>query len=164
MASTEQRLSTQATKHLRPDWNRLAVFSGTLALLSLLLGQSAALADCACVVGYPYTSSNPRTSVAFNESTVLKGFSTNLVGLTDTVKVWYNDEHALVLGVRRVIVNTASGSTTNDYPLSVLSTSPSAVTNPLVGTTALSGDQAGTDRSEERRVGKECRSRWSPHH
>jgi hypothetical protein len=148
MASTEQRLSTQATKHLRPDWNRLAVFSGTLALLSLLLGQSAALADCACVVGYPYTSSNPRTSVAFNESTVLKGFSTNLVGLTDTVKVWYNDEHALVLGVRRVIVNTASGSTTNDYPLSVLSTSPSAVTNPLVGTTALSGDQAGTDLSE----------------
>ena len=23
---------------------------------------------------------------------------------------------------------------------------------------------AGTDRSEERRVGKECRSRWSPYH
>src|SRR2546429_1143359 len=25
-------------------------------------------------------------------------------------------------------------------------------------------DQAGVERSEERRVGKECRSRWSPYH
>src|SRR5258708_22828292 len=25
-------------------------------------------------------------------------------------------------------------------------------------------DSAGKDRSEERRVGKECRSRWSPYH
>ena len=24
--------------------------------------------------------------------------------------------------------------------------------------------QAGAERSEERRVGKECRSRWSPYH
>ena len=34
---------------------------------------------------------------------------------------------------------------------------------------ALDGDSyyifsAGDDRSEERRVGKECRSRWSPYH
>ena len=26
------------------------------------------------------------------------------------------------------------------------------------------GDNLGTTRSEERRVGKECRSRWSPYH
>ena len=26
------------------------------------------------------------------------------------------------------------------------------------------GRAAGLDRSEERRVGKECRSRWSPYH
>src|SRR3989475_13320846 len=26
------------------------------------------------------------------------------------------------------------------------------------------GDPAAVDRSEERRVGKECRSRWSPYH
>ena len=25
-------------------------------------------------------------------------------------------------------------------------------------------DKAGLERSEERRVGKECRSRWSPYH
>ena len=32
--------------------------------------------------------------------------------------------------------------------------------------TLASGDIVGTrvDRSEERRVGKECRSRWSPYH
>ena len=32
----------------------------------------------------------------------------------------------------------------------------------LVG--GLTGDGDGTLRSEERRVGKECRSRWSPYH
>ena len=29
---------------------------------------------------------------------------------------------------------------------------------------ALSGDMKNCSRSEERRVGKECRSRWSPYH
>src|SRR3712207_8427262 len=28
----------------------------------------------------------------------------------------------------------------------------------------LTGDTTGVERSEERRVGKECRSRWSPYH
>src|SRR5260221_11351237 len=32
------------------------------------------------------------------------------------------------------------------------------------GVTALASLQAITIRSEERRVGKECRSRWSPYH
>ena len=31
-------------------------------------------------------------------------------------------------------------------------------------TAKLVGDLPATDRSEERRVGKECRSRWSPYH
>ena len=29
---------------------------------------------------------------------------------------------------------------------------------------ATGADKAATTRSEERRVGKECRSRWSPYH
>ena len=29
---------------------------------------------------------------------------------------------------------------------------------------ALADEEALFDRSEERRVGKECRSRWSPYH
>ena len=34
----------------------------------------------------------------------------------------------------------------------------------LVSAAAGSGKTAVTTRSEERRVGKECRSRWSPYH
>ena len=34
----------------------------------------------------------------------------------------------------------------------------------LAQTFGLSLAQVGAERSEERRVGKECRSRWSPYH
>src|SRR2546422_1841092 len=37
-----------------------------------------------------------------------------------------------------------------------------AATGDVVGTVQVKGD--GEQRSEERRVGKECRSRWSPYH
>jgi Dictyostelium (slime mold) repeat len=103
-----------------------------------------------CVIGYPFVSGDPRTSVEFNESTVLRAFGpqgtvTATPGLS--IKVWYNDEHALTLGVRRVTVKTASGTTTTDYPVSALPENPGSVLNPQVGTTALDGDQAGTDTS-----------------
>ena len=32
------------------------------------------------------------------------------------------------------------------------------------GSDASGSNDAATNRSEERRVGKECRSRWSPYH
>src|SRR5439155_534447 len=70
-----------------------------------------------CLLAYPYVSANPRTSIVFNENEVLRGFSTSIVGQSDTIKVWYSDEHALLLGIRKVIVKTAGGSTTNDYPV-----------------------------------------------
>src|SRR2546427_12930870 len=35
---------------------------------------------------------------------------------------------------------------------------------PAGASNLLRGDLWGSDRSEERRVGKECRSRWSPYH
>jgi len=34
----------------------------------------------------------------------------------------------------------------------------------LIAPTLLMAEVANTLRSEERRVGKECRSRWSPYH
>jgi len=37
-----------------------------------------------------------------------------------------------------------------------------SVTGSCVG--SVTGGCLGSDRSEERRVGKECRSRWSPYH
>jgi len=34
----------------------------------------------------------------------------------------------------------------------------------IAGAVMFGGPQSANDRSEERRVGKECRSRWSPYH
>ncbi len=63
------------------------------------------------------------------------------------VEIFYNDEHALTLGVRQVQVKTTSGTTTTNYPISALSTDPCSAMNPQVGSTVASGDQAGTDVS-----------------
>ncbi len=114
-------------------------------------GGSATVPPCAIM--YPFASSDPRTSVVFNESEVLRTFSpTGAVTATPglTIKLWYNDEHALTLGVRQVSVKTKTGTAVTDYPLAALCSTPTAgcgVTNPQVGTTALDGDQAGTDTS-----------------
>src|SRR6185503_18256978 len=62
-----------------------------------------------------------------------------------TIKVWYGYNHALLLGVRQVQVKTASGTTTTNYPVTAMTAAPGAATAPQVGTTALDGDQAGTD-------------------
>jgi hypothetical protein len=102
-----------------------------------------------CTVTYPFSSENPLTSVVFNESEVLRSF-TATVGtgcMPNQIRLWYNDEHALTLGVRRVIVKTSSGTTTTDYPVSPLLTNPGSVIDPQIGTAASSGDQAGTDLS-----------------
>jgi hypothetical protein len=150
-------------------------------------------------VTYPYTSGNPLTSVAFNESEVLAGASVNVAN--GTFNIFYSDEHAMALGVRQVNVllngstvngsktvtvgtsgrtvgeavsgtgiaagttisvvgattitlsssATATGTTkltfTTNYNVSPLSTDPGSATNPAVGTTATTGDQAGTDAS-----------------
>jgi Flp pilus assembly protein TadG len=98
-----------------------------------------------CTLGYPFKSSNPRTSVTFNESEVLRTFAPNLAGPDDTIKVWYNDEHALTLGIRAVTIKTKTSSTTTDFPFTTLGAVPSSSTNPAVGTTQQSGDFAGLD-------------------
>ena len=56
--------------------------------------------------------------------------------------MFYNDEHALTLGVRQINVKTSSGTTTTNYPVSPLLTNPGSVTNPAVG---ASEAQGGTD-------------------
>ena len=47
--------------------------------------------------------------------------------------------------------------------LSLIRTLPSHKQTPVIVLTNL-GEEEATTRSEERRVGKECRSRWSPYH
>jgi hypothetical protein len=64
-----------------------------------------------------------------------------------SIQLFYNDEHALTLGVRQVIVKTSSQTTTTNYPISALPSNPGTVTNPKVGSTTQTGDQSGTDLS-----------------
>jgi len=66
--------------------------------------------------------------------------------------MFYNDEHAMTLGIRQVNVKTTSGTTTTNYTVTPLScanpaTGCSAI-NPQVGTSASSGDQAGNDLAD----------------
>src|SRR5438094_356685 len=100
-----------------------------------------------CVLGYPFTSPDPRTSVVFNESEVLRAFRPSVARPGERLMVFYNDEHALTLGVRRVLVKTSAGTSMTDYPLSPLTSSPDGVLDPQVGSMTLDGDQAGTDTS-----------------
>jgi len=62
----------------------------------------------------------------------------------ESIQVFYNDEHALTLGVRQISVKTSSGTTTTNYPVSPLLTDPGSVMNPDVGATEAQG---GTDTS-----------------
>jgi hypothetical protein len=102
-----------------------------------------AIVDC----GYPYTSNSPLTSIVFNEDEVLRAIAPSGGAPVGTVALFYNDEHALTLGVREVGVKSASGTTTTDYPVSPLTTDPGSVTNPQTGTNQLVGDQSGLDAS-----------------
>jgi hypothetical protein len=79
---------------------------------------------------------------------VLRFFDPTAVCLTDaneTIKLWYNDEHALTLGIRQVVVISGGVTTTTNYTVSTMGANPDHATSPGVGTTALSGDQQGTD-------------------
>src|SRR2546429_2031302 len=53
----------------------------------------------------------------------------------------------------------------NPFDLVVLLTLSNTVQNAIIGEdNSVLGGIIGATRSEERRVGKECRSRWSPYH
>jgi hypothetical protein len=62
----------------------------------------------------------------------------------ESIQVFYNDEHAMLLGVRQISVKTSSGTTTTNYPVSPLLTNPGSKTNPDTGATEAQG---GTDTS-----------------
>src|SRR5215831_16790676 len=110
------------------------------------------LTPCAlasCTPPYPFVSGNPRTNIAFNESGVLRTFIMTVDAncFPQTLQLFYNDEHALTLGVRQVQVKTSSGTITTNYPVSMMVTDPDSAISPLVGSTIPDGDQAGTDVS-----------------
>lgn len=102
------------------------------------------ITDC----GYPSTSSSRLTSTTFNENEVLRAIRPAGSWPNGVVQLFYNDEHAMTLGVREVVVKSASGmSTTTDYPITALTTDPGSATSPQTGTTMLVGDQSGLDSS-----------------
>jgi len=105
--------------------------------------QQAVITDC----GYPYASNNPLTSTVFNESEVLRAIQPSGSWPNGVISVFYNDEHAMTMGVRSVVVKNASGTTTTDYPVSPLAASPSSVMSPQTGTNLLTGEQSGLDAS-----------------
>src|SRR2546422_10798548 len=76
--------------------------------------------------------------------------ATGLPGLPGTSAARYivvfNDGVSDPIGLAQTLVATYNGSLLHTY------------------TAALKGFAATLPRSEERRVGKECRSRWSPYH
>jgi hypothetical protein len=93
----------------------LEVFSGT-----------GTAASAGCTLGYPYSSSNPRTSVTFNENEVLRTFGVFGTGPNQHLALFYNDEHAMTLGV-----NPDPDGT----PVSTMPSNPGHVSNPDVGDT-----------------------------
>jgi hypothetical protein len=114
--------------------------SGTLACVPGV--QQAIITDC----GYPSTGS-ALSSTVFNESEVLRAIVPSGSWPTGTISVFYNDEHALTLGVRSVVVKSASGTTTTDYPVTALPAVPGSALAPQTGTNVLAGDQSGLDTS-----------------
>ena len=101
------------------------------------------ISDC----GYPYDSDNPLTSVVFNESEVLRAIEPSGGAPVASIRLFYNDEHALTLGVRHVDVTDSTGTAGMDYTVTPLPTSPSATAYPETGTNDVSGDYSGLDQS-----------------
>ena len=101
------------------------------------------ITDC----GYPTTTSNPLTATVFNENEVLRAIRPAGSWPNGVVQMFYNDEHAMTLGVREVAVKSSSGTITTDYPVTALTTDPGSSTNPQTGTNMLIGDQNGLDPS-----------------
>lgn len=104
--------------------------------------QSTVVLDC----GYP-SSGSALSETVFNEDDVLRAIVPGGSSSGGVVKAFYNDEHALTLGVRNVVVKSSSGSSSTDYTVTALPADPGSATNPKTGTNMLSGDQNGLDQS-----------------
>jgi hypothetical protein len=91
--------------------------------------------------GYPYSSNSPLTNIVFNESDVLAAIVPSGGYPFASIQLFYNDEHAMTLGVGKTVINGVSKS----YPLSLLTKSPDVVDSPKTGSNLIIGQQAGVD-------------------
>ena len=99
-----------------------------------------------CMIKYPFASANPRTNVVFNESDVLVFPNPGVLRADGTIRAYYSDEHALMLGLRAATEKKTDGSTNMiSAAISMMSGNPSVIGAPQVGILGLTGPLAGTD-------------------
>lgn len=103
--------------------------------------QGTLIAGC----GYATAGPGPGGGTMFNENEILRAIQAVSASSRGTVRAFYNDEHALTLGVRSVVVKSASGSATTEFPVALQSLASSGATDPQIGTTELTGDRSGLD-------------------
>ena len=135
------------------DYTNVAIASGTTGEAPISAVASATITgmSCSCSLSYPDNSNLPRSSVIFSESEVLRSSDpgTTACGTTGgEIKLWYNDEHALTLGVSTVFVKTSSGTSTTYFNVTPSPSTFGCITNPNVGDTISSGDLSGNDVAE----------------
>src|SRR3712207_7714094 len=71
----------------------------------------------------------------------------------------------LSFGMKTLVTPARSAASSFSFSPPIGSTRPRSVISPVIATSLRTGMPVSTEtRSEERRVGKECRSRWSPYH
>jgi protocatechuate 3,4-dioxygenase beta subunit len=103
-----------------------------------------------CALGYPDNSNLPKSAVVFNENEVLRAMepSSTTCGILNSgfIKLWYSDEHALLLGIDSVVVKRPNGSFySTKYPITIYGGTPTCASNLLFGTTINTGAQSGND-------------------
>ena len=91
--------------------------------------------------GYPFASANPLTDILFNESSVLAAIVPSGGYPFASIQLFYNDEHAMTLGVHEAVINGKS----TKFPVSPLAMSPDTVNAPETGTNLIIGQLAGVD-------------------
>ena len=94
---------------------------------------------------YPYGTLPSRTAVIFNESEALQRLEPSVATLGQTIRMWYTDEHAMLLGVNTVQTRNKDGTTsTKTAPVTPYDSTKLAdsVINPATGVPEKDG---GTD-------------------
>src|SRR3712207_1913231 len=92
------------------------------------------------------------------------GLAEMIRGGTTTYCDMYYFEDAVAEETERAGVRGLLGETVIDFPVPDNKAWPAAMTYAERFVARWKGNRLITARSEERRVGKECRSRWSPYH
>ena len=100
--------------------------------------------------GYPDSSHIPQSGFSFNRNEAIRAVSPSSGQVLSSpfggsIKVWYSDRHALLLGIREVVVKDHRYRFVRDYPISEMTSNPGSAEGLRFGSTGTSGDQAGID-------------------